>query len=111
MQLSARLFVTSLYLSTLATPVIADDETLRTAVGAAAGAAAGAIAGDALAGREGAISGAALGGAAGAAIASSSRNPDDDPAQAEHHRKVAKTHPHTSHCPPGQAKKGRCSPR
>ena len=94
------------------TPALADDEKLRTALGAAAGAAAGAIVGDEAAGRDGAIVGAALGGAAGAALASS---PEANHGKGQKSATVSvtlqdqtSTHPRTRHCPPGQAKNGRC---
>ena len=90
----------------------ADDDKVRTALGAAAGAAAGAIIGGEVAGRDGAIAGAAIGGAAGAAVTSS---PESDHSDRTKTAKVsvylndgAKAHPRTRHCPPGQAKKGRC---
>lgn len=89
-------------------PVLADSSTLDAAIGGGIGGAAGAAIGNELGGREGAILGGALGGAAGAAVAT---DPDvrvrpAPPTRHEYHRGPT-GHPYY-HCPPGQAKKGRC---
>jgi hypothetical protein len=90
-------------------PVLADSSTLDAAIGGGLGGAAGAAIGNELGGRDGAIIGGAIGGAAGTAIAT---DPD-----VSVKRPVVKTgggyHRHPAghpyyHCPPGQAKKGRC---
>lgn len=94
---------------TLALPVLADSSTLDAAIGGGLGGAAGAAIGNELGGREGAIVGGAIGGAAGAAVAT------DPGGQAKRHEASTRTEYHRRptghpyyHCPPGQAKKGRC---
>lgn len=103
------MFVMAVLLLSAAT-VSADDRT-RAAVGGGVGGAVGAAVGEELGDRDGAIIGGAIGGALGAAIAT-----DDD----DRHHQQSSTAPvqvevHASgvghpgrHCPPGQAKKGRC---
>jgi hypothetical protein len=94
---------------TLATTALADDESLRAAVGGGVGGAAGAYVGSELAGRNGAIVGGALGAATGAAVATEGSDADERSAR---HDTRGHHHPHGGHpgrfCPPGQAKKGRC---
>ena len=81
---------------------------LEAAIGGGAGGAVGAVIGDELGDRNGAIIGAAAGAAIGVAIATD----DDKPSSredAEVIREISSTgHPQGRHCPPGQAKKGRC---
>ena len=95
----------------LGASAVADDDRVKTAVAAGAGAAVGSVIGDELGDRKGAIIGSAVGAAVGAAVVTDG---DDD----HHHRSrdgvvvvapvVSNGHPHVRHCPPGQAKKGRC---
>lgn len=73
-----------------------DDETVDAALGGGLGGAAGAAIGNEVGGRTGAILGGAAGAAGGAAITTDG---DDDH---DRHRG------YRGHCPPGQAKKGRC---
>ncbi len=80
---------------------------VEAAVGGAAGGAVGAVVGDEIGDRKGAIIGAAVGAAVGTAIATEG---NDKP---EHHDghgygEAGGYHGHGYHCPPGQAKKGRC---
>ena len=75
-----------------------DDETVDAAVGGGLGGAAGAAIGNEIGGRTGAMLGGAAGAAGGAAIATD--NDDHDPYDRHDDR--------GRHCPPGQAKKGRC---
>jgi len=90
----------------------AGDQKVEAAAGGAVGGAVGAVVGEELGDRKGAIVGAAIGAAVGTAVAT-----DDGKADAVHvhHAPVevqvdvsAGGHPHGRHCPPGQAKKGRC---
>lgn len=80
----------------------ADNKTLETAVGAGIGAAIG----NEVGGRNGAI----LGGAVGAAIGSSGQDGARHSAPVVHYEVNDNKggHPSGYHCPPGQAKKGRC---
>jgi hypothetical protein len=87
--------------------VHADDDTVDAALGGGIGGATGAAIGEKLGDRDGAIIGGAIGGAVGAAIAT-----DDERAERRSdpivlRPVVAPSHP-ARHCPPGQAKKGRC---
>ena len=93
-----------------ATPGLADDADPKDAaigggIGGAVGGAVGAEVGD----RKGAIVGAAVGAALGAAIATEddghAKRPNVEVVVTE---PVAVGHPKGRHCPPGQAKKGRC---
>lgn len=91
----------------------AGDSKLEAAVGGGVGGALGAVIGDELGDRKGAIIGAGVGAAIGAAIATDDGGADRrhldsgavevrvDTSSGSHHR-------HGRHCPPGQAKKGRC---
>lgn len=90
--------------------VTADDKA-KAAIGGGVGGAVGAVIGEELGDREGAIIGAGVGAAVGAAVAtngadekSSSRDDRVDV------RVIQSSSPpaHGRHCPPGQAKKGRC---
>lgn len=93
----------------LSTPVFADSSTLDAAIGGGLGGAAGAALGNEIGGREGAIIGGALGGAAGTALATDPdvrvKRPAVEPEPRYYRHPVG--HPYI-HCPPGQAKKGRC---
>ena len=98
------LFVTALLACQLA---VADDK-IKTAVGGGVGGAVGAVIGEELGDREGAIVGAGVGAAIGAALATEK---DSDESRHQSDRVVVNvdTPPrHGKHCPPGQAKKGRC---
>ena len=86
-----------LALSVSAPAVALDDETADAAIGGGLGGAAGAAIGNEVGGRTGAILGGAAGAAGGAAITT-----DGD---SDHDRHG---HRGRDHCPPGQAKKGRC---
>jgi len=81
------------------------DATLDAAIGGGIGGAVGAVVGNEVAGRDGAIIGGAIGAAAGVAV-----NTEDDTGKSK--TKVSGSlntgHPQGYHCPPGQAKKGRC---
>lgn len=81
------------------------DSTLDLAIGAALGGAAGAVIGNELGGRDGAIIGGAIGGAVGTA-ANTDKLPDHHVSQQRVY--IESTKPKGNHCPPGQAKKGRC---
>lgn len=93
----------------LTLPVHADSSTLDAAIGGGLGGAAGAALGNELGGRNGAIIGGALGGAAGTAIATDDPDTAGRPAIRPQPAYYAPAvgHPYY-HCPPGQAKKGRC---
>jgi len=80
----------------------ADNSTLNAAIGAGVGAAVG----NEVGGREGAI----IGGAVGAAIGTSGNNSNHDShsAPGAHYEVRPQAAPPGVHCPPGQAKKGRC---
>lgn len=87
----------------------ADSSTLDAAIGGAIGGAGGAAIGNELGGRDGAIIGGALGAALGTAV-----NTNQRPDKMAPHRNIHQeyVYPYTGnpgyHCPPGQAKKGRC---
>lgn len=93
----------------LTSPALADSSTLDAAIGGGLGGAAGAAIGNELGGRDGAIIGGSIGGATGAAVATEPeprvRGPAIKPPRAGDHQPTG--HPYY-HCPPGQAKKGRC---
>ena len=85
------------------------DEKVEAAIGGGVGGAVGAVIGQELGDREGAIVGAGVGAAVGAAIAT------DGNGNERHERsegivavQVKTPSAHGKHCPPGQAKKGRC---
>jgi len=92
----------------------ADNSTLDAAIGGGLGGAAGAAIGNEIGGRDGAILGGALGAAAGTAITTEKgRDHGKHVPRATSYRGqvMHKSHPvgHPGyHCPPGQAKKGRC---
>lgn len=97
-------------------PIAADDSTLDAAIGGGVGGAVGAAIGNEAGGREGAIAGGAIGAAVGTAITtkdSASSSSDNkvakEPAMTGYHPAPGSgAHPGSRHCPPGQAKKGRC---
>ncbi|MEQ8860929.1 MAG: hypothetical protein RIC56_19965 [Pseudomonadales bacterium] len=90
---------------------LAGDDTVRAAVGGGVGGAVGAAIGEELGDRNGAIVGGAIGGAVGAAIATEDRDSGTAHVVRETVRIETSVpgarHPGV-HCPPGQAKKGRC---
>lgn len=98
-------------------PAWAGDK-LEAAVGGGAGGAIGAVVGDELGDRKGAIIGSAVGAAIGTAIATDGNDDDHEHTHVETHTAPVSTvhvevgsaggHPAGRHCPPGQAKKGRC---
>ncbi|TDJ40458.1 MAG: hypothetical protein E2O54_07995 [Gammaproteobacteria bacterium] len=118
MKLQSLLFTIGLLLGLPA--AASDNQTLDAAIGGGVGGALGGAVGAEVGGREGAIIGAGVGAAVGAAIAT------DDPSEAaedhdhggmldgvEIHAQVGDAghpvgHDRGRHCPPGQAKKGRC---
>ena len=86
------------------------------AIGGGIGGADGAVIGAEIGDRKGAIIGSAVGAAIGTAVAT---QPEDQGGHAASHPPVTLTpvveisihageHPKSKHCPPGQAKKGRC---
>lgn len=86
----------------------AGDDTVDAAIGGAIGGGVGAAIGQEVGGRDGAIIGGAIGGAAGAAITTDGK---DDHRTREHvvvQPVIVPASPPGRHCPPGQAKKGRC---
>ncbi|MEE8077867.1 MAG: YMGG-like glycine zipper-containing protein [Pseudomonadales bacterium] len=80
------------------------------AIGGALGGAVGAVVGAELGDRNGAIIGSALGAAVGTAIATREQAPSAHPESIPvvELSVQAEGHPKGRHCPPGQAKKGRC---
>ena len=92
-------------------PVLADEK-VEAAIGGGVGGAVGAVIGEELGDREGAIIGAGVGAAVGAAIATDGEDDAQHSEAGDHQIIVAvqeESPPaHGRHCPPGQAKKGRC---
>ncbi len=87
------------------------DEKVKIAVGAGVGAAVGAVVGDEVGDRKGAIIGSAIGAAVGTAIVTQDGHhhlSDVEVVPVEVEIVVHEGHPKGRHCPPGQAKKGRC---
>lgn len=87
------------------------EDKVKIAVGAGVGAAVGAVVGDELGDRKGAIVGSAIGAAVGTAIVTQDGHDHAGevkvvPVAVE--IVVHDAHPKGHHCPPGQAKKGRC---
>ena len=98
-------------LLTIGTTAAAGDDKVEAAIGGGVGGAVGAVIGEELGDKEGAIIGAGVGAAVGAAIAIDEDDKGDKSDKGEHHGSVEVItygHPHGRHCPPGQAKKGRC---
>ncbi len=96
-------------------PALADTRKVDTkdaAIGGAVGGAVGAVVGAEIGDRNGAIIGSAVGAAVGTAIATNEQAPSDHPALESipvvELSVQAEGHPKGRHCPPGQAKKGRC---
>jgi len=98
----------------ICTCAAAGNSTWDAAVGGGLGGAAGAAIGNEIGGRDGAILGSALGAAAGTAITTDngSDHGKQPPRSATYgSQRMYNSHPvgHPRyHCPPGQAKKGRC---
>ena len=90
----------------------AADEQVEAAVGGGVGGAIGAAVGQDIGDKKGAIVGSAIGAAIGTAIALEDHDatrPTQPSADRTHVEVIAApAHPKTRHCPPGQAKKGRC---
>ena len=107
-----KLHTVAIMLMVLAEVSWADDQKTKAAVGGGVGGAVGAIVGEELGDREGAIIGSAVGAAIGTAIATNDseaiREPSEPSAIKVEVDVSANKHPHGRHCPPGQAKKGRC---
>jgi hypothetical protein len=96
--------------------VSADNSTLDAAIGGGIGGAAGAAIGNELGGRDGAIIGGSVGAAIGIAVSSNQGTRYVAPRKEPHYNysyprnsypRYGGGHP-GYHCPPGQAKKGRC---
>ena len=92
----------------VATAASADELTKDAAVGGGIGGAVGGAIGAELGGREGAIVGSGVGAALGTAIATNDAEQDGKPVAVPPVVIVTPGHPRGVHCPPGQAKKGRC---
>ena len=94
-----------------ATTAQADDK-VKAATGGGVGGAVGAAIGEELGDREGAIIGAGIGAAVGAAIATDENNSKSVNTRSDTTSVIVVEHDsppaHGRHCPPGQAKKGRC---
>ena len=112
----------SLILILVSAEVCADNSALEAAIGGALGGAAGAALGNEIGGRNGAIVGGAVGASVGTAIATDPDHRHNAPARGQYNYYPSDTYPaypgnaypvrpadaHGYHCPPGQAKKGRC---
>jgi uncharacterized MnhB-related membrane protein len=105
-----------LTLMLLAVGASADNSTLDAAIGGGIGGAAGAAIGNELGGRDGAIIGGSVGAAIGTAVNTNQGPRYVEPRIEPHHiysypqpsyPRYGGGHP-GYHCPPGQAKKGRC---
>ena len=102
----------SIGLLTLAATTVQADDKVKAAAGGGIGGAVGAVIGEELGDREGAIIGAGIGAAVGVAVATDenkSKNSNTQP-KATPVIVIERDSPpaHGRHCPPGQAKKGRC---
>lgn len=84
--------------------VSADDFVKDAAIGGAVGGAIGAVIGAELDGKDGAIAGSAI----GAAIGTATTTRDKPLAKKVIPATRLNVHPRSYHCPPGQAKKGKC---
>jgi hypothetical protein len=107
-----RSIISAIFLLTITASSYADDK-VEAAVGGGIGGAVGAVVGDELGDRKGAIIGAGVGAAVGTAIATSGEDGKARsavPADNQVTVVVRDDGPpaHGKHCPPGQAKKGRC---
>lgn len=102
-----------LFLCVTSAAAFAEDQTKEAAVGGGVGGAIGGAIGAEIDGRNGAIIGAGVGAAVGAAVATEGDKSQPDHkgnahTDAEVNHAVGIGHPKGYHCPPGQAKKGRC---
>jgi hypothetical protein len=91
-----------------AAQLVCADEKVEAAIGGGAGGAVGAVIGEELGDRQGAIIGAGIGAAVGVAVATGGEKPESS--EKSNGAVVASVDGHhpARHCPPGQAKKGRC---
>lgn len=107
-----KLLSTLIFLCLTATTAVADDQSKDAAVGGGLGGAVGGAIGAEIDGRKGAIIGAGVGAAIGAAVTTEEDNKrssrDVDVRTGVRVTSPGSGHPHGYHCPPGQAKKGRC---
>ena len=114
-------FLSSLvFLCLVSAAAAAKDQTTEAAAGGGIGGAIGGAIGAEIDGRNGAIIGAGVGAAIGAAVATEEDNASTGHEHDSHvdrqdihtdirvKRSAATGHPKGYHCPPGQAKKGRC---
>jgi hypothetical protein len=116
MNLNIKYFL--LVLALAATEVNADNGTLDAAIGGAIGGATGAVIGNEIGGRDGAIVGGALGAAIGTTITTNQGQRNIAPPRNHYYAtppgypRYQYSYPRNEgpgyHCPPGQAKKGRC---
>lgn len=86
----------------------AGNDTVDAAIGGAIGGGVGAAIGEKVGGRDGAIIGGAIGGATGAAIATDRHESNEAIGPIVVQPVVTPAPRPGRHCPPGQAKKGRC---
>ena len=108
------LFVSLIVFVSLASAEHDDNVTTEAAIGGGLGGAAGGAIGAEIGGREGAVLGAAAGAALGTVIATDKKQIYSE--DHRYHRDIREPvpystrgrHPSYRHCPPGQAKKGRC---
>jgi hypothetical protein len=110
----SKLFIALLLTLAMSSQAFGDGQKTKAVIGGGVGGAIGAAVGDELGDRNGAIVGSAIGAAIGTAVATSDVKPhvqahapvyvEVDVAPSRKHSK----HPKGRHCPPGQAKKGRC---
>ena len=102
----------ALLLSFIASWSIADDLSTDAAIGGGIGGALGGALGAEIGGREGAIVGSGVGAAIGTAVATNHHRDRETVSEPQPRTKVVyrteKRHPAHYHCPPGQAKKGKC---
>lgn len=102
---------TLIFLSLTSTAAVADNQTKEASVGGGLGGAIGGAIGAEIDGRNGAIIGAGVGAAIGAAVTTEEEMRSSRDVNVRTGVRVTSPgagHPHGYHCPPGQAKKGRC---
>jgi hypothetical protein len=100
----------------LVSQVLADNLVGEAALGGGVGGALGGAVGASVGGRDGAIIGSALGAAVGTAVATDDEEPPRhvhdhrvrERVEVHEHHHYYRERPAYRHCPPGQAKKGRC---
>jgi len=99
----------ALAFSLVTVQVNADNSTLDAAIGGGIGGATGAAIGNEVGGRDGAIIGGAIGAAVGTAVTTNEDSHRVAPPVETHYQYNSPRRGHSGkHCPPGQAKKGRC---